>query len=260
MSRTINNHVTDFRTGHVEPMTAWLNRGLEALWLLAVVLVPIVYLDRDVVSSEAVIAYVELPKVALLRVLVAVMAVLWLVKWGIEGGHTISRIVTRLEVVWRPKYIIGRFITWLNQQPANWLVLAVWIFLVITLLSTFLSASFNVSAWGEVPGQDGYSAYTLVSYVVLFGVIATHLRTQSQLRHLLVSVALMGTVVGGYAIFQHYGRDFLALTEQTGGGIAETTSFMGNSIFAGTTLMMSIPLSFVAAVTFQVPSRFATIV
>jgi len=46
-----------------------LDRGMEALWLLTVLLVPLVFLDRDYVKSEAVIGYVEVPKIALLRLL-----------------------------------------------------------------------------------------------------------------------------------------------------------------------------------------------
>ena len=40
----------------------WVNHGLEFLWLLTVVLVPIAYLDRDYVLSEAVIGYLEVPR------------------------------------------------------------------------------------------------------------------------------------------------------------------------------------------------------
>ena len=54
----------------------WINRTLEALWLLTIVLVPLAYLDRDFIRSEAIISYVEVPKIALLRLLAAIMAVL----------------------------------------------------------------------------------------------------------------------------------------------------------------------------------------
>jgi hypothetical protein len=43
--------------------------------------------------------------------------------------------------------------------------------------------------WGEIPGQDGYSAYTIASYGVLFGIIATHLKNRAQLAR------LAGTIV-----------------------------------------------------------------
>ena len=54
--------------------STWINRSLEALWLLTIVLVPLAYLDRDFIRSEAVISYVEVPKLALLRLFAAIMA------------------------------------------------------------------------------------------------------------------------------------------------------------------------------------------
>mgnify|MGYP000359639499 FL=1 len=64
----------------------WLDRGMEALWLLAVFLVPLAYLDPDYAKSEAIIGYLEVPKmIALLRVLAGMMAILWLLRWGLNG-------------------------------------------------------------------------------------------------------------------------------------------------------------------------------
>jgi hypothetical protein len=62
-----------------ESVVIWANRGLEMLWLLTVVLVPLAFVDRGSLISAASIACLEVPKIALLRTLVALMAVLWLV-------------------------------------------------------------------------------------------------------------------------------------------------------------------------------------
>ena len=40
----------------------WLNRAIEFLWLLTVLLVPLAFFDRDYAMSETIIAYVEVPK------------------------------------------------------------------------------------------------------------------------------------------------------------------------------------------------------
>jgi hypothetical protein len=66
----------------------WLDRGMEALWLLTLFLVPLAFFDRDYAKSETIIAYVEVPKVALLRTLVGMMAVLWLIDWGCTAHLT----------------------------------------------------------------------------------------------------------------------------------------------------------------------------
>ena len=57
----------------------WLDRGMEFLLLLTVFLAPLAFFDRDYAKSETIIAYVEVPKVALLHTLVGMLAVLWLV-------------------------------------------------------------------------------------------------------------------------------------------------------------------------------------
>ena len=45
----------------------FLNRSLEALWLLTIVLVPLAFIDNGFFVSEAAIGYLEVPKVVLLR-------------------------------------------------------------------------------------------------------------------------------------------------------------------------------------------------
>ena len=67
-----------------------------------------------------------------------------------------------------------------------------------TFLSTALSGSFHVSLWGEISGQDGYPAYTVAAYVLLFFVIATNSKTRPQFWQLLAAIAAMDFVIGLY--------------------------------------------------------------
>ena len=238
-------------------LVVWINRALEVCWLLTTVLVPLAFLDRDFVVSEAIIGYVEVPKVALLRTLVAVMAVLWLIEWGLQGRLSPGSLFSDRDSGFLSTYWLRKLRGWLAERPSRWLFVAVWFFLGSTLLSTVLSGSFNVSMWGEVPGQDGYPAYTIVAYVVLFGIIATHLKSRAQVARLIGAVVVMGVLVGGYAILQHYGHDFFNLSERTGGGASgKATSFMGNTIFAAAVMMMTIPIT-LAVATITLPDRGA---
>ena len=66
-------------------ISGWPGWGMEGLWLLTVVLVPVAFLGRDQIYSETVIAYFEVPKIALLRTLTGLMAALWLIEWGIQS-------------------------------------------------------------------------------------------------------------------------------------------------------------------------------
>ena len=65
---------------------AWINRAIEILWLVAVLLLPLAFFGQDYAKSEAVIAYVEVPKVAVLRTLAGLMAALWLIDWGLHSS------------------------------------------------------------------------------------------------------------------------------------------------------------------------------
>ena len=65
---------------------AWINRAIELLWLVAVLLLPLAFFGQDYAQSEAVIAYVEVPKVAVLRTLAGLMAALWLIDWGLHSS------------------------------------------------------------------------------------------------------------------------------------------------------------------------------
>ena len=123
----------------------------------------------------------------------------------------------------------------------RWLTVAVILYLAATLLSTILSASFDVSMWGEVPGEDGYAAYTIIAYVVLFGVIATHLRTRPQLWRLLGAIVAMGVLFAVYALVQQYGDYPLDLRFPP--NVERATSTVGNPILAGAVLLMTIPIS-----------------
>lgn len=217
------------------------------------------FFGQDYAISEAKIAYVEVPKVALLRGLAGSMAVLWALEWAIRSNvfqdsfpslSSISISVVMEKI--RPIKALSRFGIWLKVHPLRWFLLAAGLFFGSTLLSTVLSGSVTTSIWGEIPGQDGYATYTIASYGILFGVIATHLKAPAQIGRLLGAVVAMGSLVGLYGILQHYGHDFFHITEGTGGGTYRVTIFMGNTLFAAAVLSMTVPLTLVAAaITFQ---------
>lgn len=225
----------------------WINRSLEALWLLSVLLVPLAFFGPDYVLSEAIIAYVEVPKIALLRTLVGLIAILWLVEWGIQGRLPFGALVNLRAAQLRSLAWLGGLFGWLRAQPTRWVMLAVGFFLATTLLSTALSGSFGVSMWGEVPGQDGFTGYTTIAYILLFGVIATHLKTWGQLWRLLATITAMGVLIAGYGVLQHYGHDFLGILEATGGGRSRVTSFMANADFSGAAMFMPLVISLALA-------------
>jgi len=219
----------------------WISRALEFLWLLAIVLVPLVFLGREFGAGSSTIGSFELPKIVILRLLVGLMASLWLIEWGLQARISGAGLWNRSS----PALWLSGIRRWLQESPTRWLYLAVAFFAGATLLSTVLSASLDVSLWGEVPGQDSYSAYTTFAYVLLFAVISSHLRTQSQLWRLLGAIVVMGVLVAAYSVLQHYGHDvFYLMVPPTA---ERTTSTLSNPILAGAVMLMTILISLVAA-------------
>ena len=223
----------------------WNNRGLETLWLLAVVFVPLIYLGRTYAEWSSVLGSYELPKIVLLRTLVSLMAVLWLFELGLRGSFPASILSGVVTSAGRPGTWLAGLRSWLQEEPVRWFTLAVGLFLGAVLLSTLLSVSMGMSLWGDVPGQDSYSFYTTAAYVFLFAVIATHLRTSHQLWRLLGAIVVMGVLVSGYAVLQFYGHDFLDLMEPP--GKTRVTFTLGNPIVVSSIMLMSISISLVAA-------------
>ena len=226
-------------------MVGWINRALESLWLVTVVLVPLAFLGRNYGEWSSIIGSFELPKIVTLRTLVGLMVGLWVIEWGIKGQLPFALRFSRESSWARPGQWVRRLGNWVRGDPTGWLKLAVVLFLGSTLLSTVLSASFNVSMWGDVPGQASYSAYTVVAYVLLFAVIATHLKSEAQLWRLLVAMVTVGVLVAGYAMFQQYGHDFLNLIEPP--NTLRVSSTLGNATFAASVMLITIPLSLAAA-------------
>ena len=136
------------------------------------VLVPLIAVSQGYLVSERSIAFVELPKIALLRSLVGLMATLWLIEWGLTGRLTFIHLSPRGIADLSLGSVLSGFIGWFRRPATQWLYLAVGLYLATTALTTGLSGSIEVSLWGEVPGQDGYSGYTIIAYVLLFAVIA----------------------------------------------------------------------------------------
>ena len=237
------------------PVTAlWVSRGLELVWLLIIVSVPLVFLRIS--SSPLPLPFpIEVSKIAYLRTLTGLMTVLWLMEWGLWRTFPLGTNSTRVGAwglrieEWLPKVR-----HWFSQ-PATWVVLAVWFYGVTVLVSTLFSTSLRASVWGRVPGTDTYAAYTVICYFLLFGVLVTHLKTKPQLWRLLGTIIGMGTLVAGYSVLQYYGQNFLGLAPSNPFRMDST---LGNPIFAASVMLITIAITLmVATATLVNPVRTA---
>lgn len=234
------NKAATFHDVPVPNLTSWINRGLEFLWLLTIIVVPLAFVDRESILSESELAYVDVPKIVALRALIGLMAILWLIEWALQRRNRMGYPFTGWRMHWRP-IGLGTLTGWLGKNPARCLTLAVVLYLINVLLSTLFSETFSVSMWGVVPGQDTYPAYTIICYVTLFGVVSTHVKSKSQVKRLLWAIALMALMVGVYSRLQFYGHDVFNLREIPCGTLLGST--LGNSILAGAVLLMTITVS-----------------
>ena len=228
-----------------ESLIPWLNRAMETLWLLVIILVPLVFLGRSYGEWSTPLSSFELPKITLLRTAAGLIAMLWLLEWALRPGARQGVESNWLLRVVQPSRWLGELARWLGDRPTRWLTIAVLLFFGSTLVSTAFSTSHSVSLWGDFPGQDSYSTYTVVSYGLLFAAIATHLKTEAQLWRLVGAIVTMGVLAGGYAVFQHYSWDFLDLIEPI--GHTRSSSTFGRTIFAGAVLTMTIPVTTLTA-------------
>ena len=199
---------------------------------MAAAAVPLIFVGREYVLSEAVNAYVEVPKTTTLRILVGMMAILWVFEWVLKGGLTRTYNVAAYP---------SRMREWLWEQPARLVVVAAIFYLVVAIITTLLSQNFFISLWGEVSAQFGYSLYTTASYFVLFAVVATHVKIRDQLLRLLAVILTTGLLVAIYAILQHYGLDPLNTGEA---GPSRVASTMANPVFSGAALVATTVLTF----------------
>ncbi len=72
-------------------LAQWSSRGLEFLWLAAILLIPLVAVSRGYLVSEVVPGEAALLKIATLRILVALMVILWMVEWSLSRQWTLTR-------------------------------------------------------------------------------------------------------------------------------------------------------------------------
>ena len=197
-------------------------RGLEILWLVAVISVPLAFVPPDWLTS-----YIELPKVFLLRVSAGLIVVVLIIQWSITSQSVVS---------WRPVGLASS----LRSDPTSWVPLAVAFYVAVYALSTLLSVSPRLSLWGSPPDRDGYSLYNMGCYFVLFGVVATHLRSSAQLRRLLAAIVIAGVIAALIGILQNYEIDPYRLGHPWD---ARAQSTFGNPIFFGAFLVMTIPVA-----------------
>ena len=106
---------------------------IEALWLATIVLVPLTF------GPPGWFAFFDVPKVALMRTLVALV----LAAWTVEGALRVMARGLPATAGWR-----ARPLRWLNAYPPRWTLAAAAATALIAALSTLASAIPSTALWG----------------------------------------------------------------------------------------------------------------
>jgi len=194
------------------------NGIIEAGWLIAVVAVPVFF---NIYTART----FEPDKITFLRMIVSVMLLASLVS-ALERGLAINRNSSEP----------------FGKQLIEWFkipfVLPTFIFAISYLISGLLSISPAVSLWGSYQRLQG--TYSMLTYVILFVLIATHLRTREQIDRLVSIMIITSIPVSLYGIVQRYGLDPLPWAGDVTRRVAST---LGNAIFVSSYLIMVMPLT-----------------
>jgi tetratricopeptide (TPR) repeat protein len=191
---------------------------LEAGWLAAVVSVPLYF---NIYTART----FEPDKITLLRSIVAVMILAWLIMVVEQGFGPTSH---------PGMSVASRFRRWLKQP----LVLPTLLLVLVYLVSTVFSLSPNVSVWGSYQRLQG--TYSALSYIVIFALMASYLRSRSQVDRLVTTIIITSVPVSLYGVVQRYGLDPLPWA---GNVTTRVASNMGNPIFVASYLIMIVPLT-----------------
>lgn len=195
-------------------IAVFCDKLLEAGWLAALIIAPLFF---NVYSSRV----FEPDKISLIRSLAVLMAAAWIVR-QLERG--IPR--TRPQELWHV------------LRETNPLMVPTLAVVLVYLISTVFSVVPEVSLWGSYQRMQG--TYTTFSYIVIFLVTLSTLRTRHQFNRAINTAIVVSFPISFYGLLQHYKLDPLPWGGDT---TLRVASNMGNSIFVAAFLILIVPLT-----------------
>jgi len=211
-----------------------IRTAMEWLWLGAIVLVPIIMMPDTLA-----VGFIQMPKVFVFRTIALALVALWSLEWSCRPA---------LDWPWRGGRVWFRLRAWLRDDPAHWIVAGALAVFAITIMGTLASPVPHVSLWGIDPGWDTYALHSVAGYLAIFLVMAAHIRTETQIRRILTAFVIVGVVASVYGLGQHFGYDLFREMAQDNTRARLT---LGNPIFAGAVLAMTIPVTMVLLLQFR---------
>ena len=213
---------------HATLQQTTLHRAIEASWLVAIALVPLAIAPESMMAG-----FVQVPKVFLIRSIALLLVVLVAFDWT-RRSTTVQAAPTRgIE----PRALVRVALDAARKQP---IVAGAAAVLFATVLSVLFSPVWIVSIAGTDAGWDSYGLFSVASYLVIFGVIASYMRTETQVRRLFWVVTASAFALGVYGVGQRFGVDWFRDNRVAPARIPLAS---GNPIFGAAYLLMTIPLT-----------------
>jgi len=197
-------------------LSRWADGLIEAGWIAAIIATPLFFN----IHSDRVF---EPDKLTLLRSIALLMVAAWLVKFiDQQGWRDLNWLRWRdEESVWRKPFVLPMFAL-----------------SMVYLISTIFSVTPTISFLGSYQRLQG--TYSTLSYIVVFAMIASTMRTRAQVSRVATAVIITSIPVAFYGLLQHFSRDPLPWGGNT---VTRVAGHMGNAIFVAAYLIMAVPLT-----------------
>jgi len=206
-------------------LSVFCDKVIEAGWIIAAIVAPLFF---DVYTAEV----FEPDKITLVRSVALVMVLAWIVR-AVEQALGGKPATTSAEA---PSRSLGDWVRGL--QARNPLALPTLALVLVYLIATAFSVTPAFSLWGSYKRLQG--TYSTFSYIVIFFLAASTIRSRAQLERVVTAVLLTSLPVSLYGLIQHFKMDPLPWA---GDVVSRVASNMGNPIFVAAYLIMPVPLA-----------------
>ncbi|MBM31508.1 MAG: hypothetical protein CL764_01490 [Chloroflexi bacterium] len=200
----------------------FLNLTIETVYLFAIFSIPLVF------ASDNFLAFYQQPKESILHFTGFLSIFLLTIKITLQLSFNIK--LDYLESITKNKKVLFLF-------------LAIFLFLFSNFLSSWLSIVPYVSFWGRESGMAGNTLISLISYLGIFLAIFFQGKENNQIKRILITIITSSTIVCIYGLLQHFFSDSIDWYTWMNKGRVYST--LGNPIYLGAYLIMTIPLSIV---------------
>lgn len=199
--------------------------AIEGGWLVAAVLVP-----AAITHEDFMVGFIQMPKVFVLRTVALYLIAVIAFGWALRPRSTRRAEGSVRSRLWRA----------LSLHPARAVYIAAGAVLVANLVSVAFAAVKSIAIWGIDPGWDTYAFSNVAAYLVIFGVMATHLQTKAQVLRLVWALTATSMVISLYALGQHFSVDLFRNDPSPQERVLST---FGNPLFMSSYLLMTMPLT-----------------